>query len=68
VADADMLEHADRYDAIERSGDIAIILEPESGVLRPAALGRSLLRAGVLLLRQRDAGHLRAGDFGKIEC
>ena len=62
-----MLEHADRHDAVETAGDVAIILEPEDRILRPAALDRALLRARVLLLRERDAGDVRAGDLGKIE-
>src|SRR5208282_3368877 len=49
--DPDMLEHADRHDAIEVADDIAIVLEPENRVLCSAALERSLLRACVLLPR-----------------
>ncbi len=33
----------------------------------PAALERPLLRASVLLLRERDAGDVRTGDLGEVE-
>ena len=66
-ADADMLEHADRHDAIERTLDIAVVDQPEHRVLRAAAFARPLLRARELFLREGDAGHLRARDFGEIE-
>ena len=65
--DADMLEHADRHDAIEVAVDVAIIHQPERRILRAAALERPVLRALELLLRQRDAGDPRAGNFGEIE-
>src|SRR6202166_2785273 len=66
-ADADMLEHADRYDAVEAAIGIAIVDQVESGIPRKPALDRPVLGALVLLLRQRDTGHLRAGNFRKIE-
>jgi hypothetical protein len=67
MADADMLEHADRDDAIERSGDVAVVHEPKLRVLPLSAIECSLLRAGVLLLRERDAGHVGAGNLGEIK-
>src|SRR4029077_5273790 len=66
-ADADMLEHADRHDAVEAAVDVAIILKPEAGIARQAALERPVLGALILLLRQRDAGHLGVGNFREIE-
>ena len=43
-SDADMLEHADRYDAVERAGDIAIILQQEARRSRQVFLGRARIR------------------------
>ena len=60
VADADMLEHADRDDAVERAG------RPRgSPAARTHAVGQAFRRGArarfaQLLLRQRDAGHARA--------
>ena len=64
---ADVLEHAHRHDAVEAPVDIAIIDQPEYRLLRPAALGRSILRAPVLFLRQRDSGDARAANLGEVE-
>ena len=50
-ADADMLEHADRHDAVETAVDIAIVDQPERRISASAALQRPVLRALVLLLR-----------------
>ena len=49
VADADMLEHADRDDAVELLLHIAIVLQPEVGALAQALLRRALVGDGVLL-------------------
>ena len=62
-----MFEHADRHDAVESALDVAIIDQAEIRVLRQAAFERAVLRDLELLLRQRDAGDLGAGDFGEIE-
>jgi hypothetical protein len=61
-----VLEHAHRHDAIEGTVDVAIIQQAECRILGAAALERPILRALELLLRQGDAGNLRAGDFGEI--
>ncbi len=62
-----MLEHSDRHNAVEMSADVAIIGELESRGASLAALHRSLLCALELFLGQRDAGHARPGDLGKVE-
>ena len=67
VIDADMLEHADRDDAVERPVDVAIVLQLEARALGQALFRGALVGDGVLLLRQRDAGHVGAGDLGEIE-
>ena len=62
-----MLEHADRYDAVESALDVAVILQLELRVAaRPFSAARSLAMC-VLLLRQRDAGHVGAGDFREVK-
>src|SRR6516165_5637368 len=66
VVDADMFEHPDRHDAVERSPNVAIILQQK--FCRSEVL---LRRAGVrhlqLLRGQRDAGNVGTGHLGKIE-
>ncbi len=67
VIDADMLEHADRHDAVERSRHVAIVLQIETRARAQALFGRALIGDGVLFLRQRHAGHVGAGQFREIE-
>jgi hypothetical protein len=62
-ADADVLEHPDRDDAVEAAPDIAIVDQLKFRAVRLAALHGALLRALMLLARQRDAGDVRAGEF-----
>src|SRR5689334_13704433 len=66
-ADADMLEHADRDDAVETAGDVAVVFEPEACVFGLPALRRPRGGARVLFRRQGDAGDARLRDLGKIE-
>ena len=61
--DADMLEHSDRHDAVERAFDVAIVLEQELAGSRQILLGRAGIRHLQLLGRQRDAGDVGAGRF-----
>ena len=59
ITDADMLEHADRDDAIERAVHRAIVEQLEgTRSSSPSAAARAALPQ--LLGRQRDAGHARA--------
>ena len=51
VADADVLEHSDRDDAIERSGDLAIVPEEKADALAEALLGGATVGHGKLLVR-----------------
>ena len=51
-----MLEHADRDDAVEALGDVAVVLQPELDAVGQLLLGGALGGDGELLLRQRDAG------------
>ena len=67
MIDADMLEHANRHDAVERAGDIAIVLQLEACVLAEAFFGRALIGDRMLLFRQRDAGDVGAANFGEIK-
>src|SRR5918911_2569693 len=65
--EADVLEHSDRYDAVEGSGHGAVILQLEfDGVPKPLLL-RSLPGHRKLLARERDPGHSRIAHLGKIE-
>ncbi len=68
MADADMLEHADRDDAVERTGHVAVVLQVEARALGEALLGGALVGDGVLLLRQGDAGDVGAGRLGEIQA
>ena len=62
-----MLEHADRHDAVEALFDIAIILQTELDPVRQSFLLRARARKRKLLLRERDAGDLRAAHLAKVE-
>ncbi len=62
-----MLEHADRHDAIERPGNVAIILEQEFGRMGQVLFGGAGVRHLQLLGRKRDAGDVGAGHFSQIE-
>ena len=62
-----MLEHADRDDAVEVAGDLAIVLELEVHRAGEAFLGGALLRDLELLGAERDAGHVAVGRLGEIE-
>ena len=68
MIDADMFEHADRHDAVERALDVAIVLQVEAGPVGQALFRGALVGDGVLFLRQRDAGHIGAGDLGEIQA
>src|SRR5450631_3522414 len=64
---ADMLEHADRYDAVEWPLDVAIVLQAEVDVAVAAQLLRTLRCDRLLLPRKRDAGNFSSGGLGKIK-
>ena len=64
---ADMLEHADRHDAIETSSDVAIVLQPDIDAVGEARLRDAPPGRLELGLRQRDAGDTGAGDARQIE-
>ncbi len=66
--DADMLEHADRHDAVERTWDVAIVLKQELGRLRQILLGGAGIRRLQLFCRERDAGDVSAGHFRQIQA
>ena len=67
VGYADMLEHADRYDAIENFVDFAIVLQIEAGaIVESFGLG-ALVSDFMLLLRERDSGDLGAMLSGEVK-
>src|SRR5438552_5951415 len=68
VVEANVLEHADRNDAIERAGDIAIILQKEAGLRFQLALGGTLLRDRQLFGRQGDAGDVGSVCLGEKQA
>src|SRR5205814_1283975 len=68
VADADMLEHADRDDTVERPGDMAIVLEEEADAIAQSLLGRAAIGDRELLIRKRDPRHVDLGVLGEIEA
>jgi hypothetical protein len=47
--DADMFEHADRYDPVERAGNIAIVAQQESGRTRQVLFSGAGVRGLQLL-------------------
>ena len=56
VADADVLEHADRDDAVVAVVVLAVVAQFEAHAVRQPGPARLLGRQRVLLARQRDAG------------
>ena len=68
MAYADMLEHADRDDAVERPGEGAVVAQLEAGVVGEAALARAPVRDAVLLGREGDAGDVDVRHFGHVEA
>src|SRR3546814_2956564 len=64
---ADMLEHADRDDAVELPGEGAIIDKLELHPVGNVRLGGAALGHGGLLLRQGDAQHVHIGDAVEVE-
>ncbi len=67
VADADMLEHADRNDAVVAGREMAVVLEQEPRPVGDALLAGARVRDLVLLFRQRHAGDVDIGMIGEIE-
>src|SRR5215467_8888768 len=66
--DSDMLEHAYRDYAIERTLDVAIVLEQEPGRAGQALLDRAGIGNLQLFGRERDAGDVDARDLGEVEA
>jgi hypothetical protein len=66
-ADAYMLEHADRDDAVEFLRHVPVVLQSELDLLRHSFFARARPRERKLLLRKRDAGNARPAELGKIE-
>src|SRR5260370_40555198 len=66
-ADADMLEHADRDNAVEGAGYVAIVERLEGGGAFQLAFPGALARDCELLLRKRDAGDPGVADLRGIE-
>src|ERR1044071_1113666 len=64
---SDMLEHSNRYDTVERAGDIAIVLQPEARSLIEPLFDCAFVGDRVLLFRERDTGHIGAANFGEID-
>ncbi|MNE07697.1 hypothetical protein D3C80_1003270 [compost metagenome] len=60
IGRADVLEHADRDDAVEGLVQVAIVLQPELGPVRQAARRRAFVGRAVLFGRQGDAGDSRS--------
>ena len=64
---ADMLEHADRHDAVVAPGFLAIIAQMETHAVRQAGVARPALGHLVLLGRQGHAGDVDSGEPGEVE-
>src|ERR1700682_3972882 len=66
-ADADMLEHPDRDDAVEIFREVAIILQTELDLVGQSFFARAHLRERVLLLGKRDPGDARAANVREVK-
>ena len=64
---ADVLEHADRNDAVEFFLQVAIVLHAEIDRAGQVFFSRALAGALPLLSRQRDAGDAGAAEFREIK-
>ena len=64
---ADVLEHADRDDAVEFFPQVAIVLHAELDRAGQVLFSRAFAGALPLLLRQRDAGDSGAAEFREIK-
>ena len=63
-----MLEHPHRNDAVENSGDVPVVFEPELDGTAQLSLFGPRARQRQLLGRERNAGHSRTAHLGEIEC
>ncbi len=68
VVDPHMLEHADRDDALEGAGHVAVVLQLELDDLAETFALGALAGERELLVRQRDARHMHVGGLGEIEA
>src|SRR5258708_20359915 len=66
--DADMFEHADRYDAVERPGNVAIVLEEELRRPRQVFFRRAIVGHLQLFGREGNASDIGAAHFGQIQA
>ena len=67
MVDADMLEHADRHDAVETLGNVAVVLDLEMHMVVEALGLRALGRDRMLFGRERHAEHLGLEGLGEVE-
>src|ERR1700741_722844 len=67
MAGADMLEHADRDDAVEAALQLAVVAQMEAHAIAKAGRRRVLLRELVLLDRERHAGGVHPGRAREVE-
>ena len=63
---ADVLEHADRDDAVKGAGLLAVIAQVEAHAACEARLFGAPCRDLVLFLRQGHAGPVAAADLGEV--
>src|ERR1700726_4661209 len=68
IGHADMLEHPDRHDAVERAAERTVIYKLEAAALRKAGILSSAPCGCDLLLRQRHTQHIGAAVSCEIEC
>ena len=68
VIDPDMFEHADRDDALEGAGRIAIVLQAEFRTVGQILFPGARIGDAQLFFRQGNTGHLRAGHLRQIKA
>ena len=68
LIDADMLEHANRDDAVILAAFLAIVAQMKVHAVGEAGRSGAALRHFELFLRQGQSGHLGAAFAGEIEC
>jgi hypothetical protein len=67
MGDADMLEHADRDDAVEGLGNVAVVLQPKLDPIGKPGLPRASRGDGELFLGERDPRDASAANACEIE-
>src|SRR5215471_19186916 len=68
MPDSNMLEHADRNNAVKHPAHVTIILQQKPGALAQASLRRAFVGSGILFPGQCHAGNVATAKISKIQA